>query len=182
MTPDRLCWHRWRRCERTIIIIVQLLLCLHYNTVLTATTAVFRQPHCDTAEHLATLWPDCTESTQFCVCTTHAEWVCLPCPRDERFAFEQQMCVPLDEVEEVEERPPEATTTSTTTSETSTATTTQTTDKVADCNAQTSTSWSSMPTAPHRLTTKFVLPTAAERWKIVGRRLGRRRRRRRAHP
>lgn len=115
-----------------------------------ATAAAGGQPLCDTDEHLATLWPDCGTATQFCVCTTHADWVCLPCPRGQVFAFEMQMCVPAGPPSE-----PEPATTI--------PTTTEVTERPDDGNDCSSDDWSTI--AGSRCTTKFQLPMAAQRWK-----------------
>lgn len=128
--------------------------------LLAATTAAGRLPLCDTDEHLAILWPDCESATQFCVCTTHDEWACLPCPRGQQFAFDQQMCVPTG--------PATTTTTTTTTTRSEPDATTMAATTVTqqpdenDCSTV-----DRLPTAGTRLTTRFVLPTAAERWEIV---------------
>lgn len=119
-----------------------------------ATAADGRLPLCDTDEHLAILWPDCGSATQFCVCTTHDEWACLPCPRGQQFAFELQMCVPTGPATTTTRPEPDATTLA--------ATTVAEQPDADDCSTG-----DLLPTAGTRLTTRFVLPTAAERWEIV---------------
>lgn len=50
-------------------------------------------PKCDTPENLNTLWPNCLNPKEFCVCRAKNEWICLPCPKvTDQFIFESQMC------------------------------------------------------------------------------------------
>lgn len=55
-------------------------------------------PKCDTPDNLNTLWPNCTDPKQFCVCTAVNKWICLPCPQhNDHFMFESQTCESLEE-------------------------------------------------------------------------------------
>lgn len=48
------------------------------------------------------LWPNCDDSMQFCICLTRDTWICIPCPDDHRFMFEQQMCIPIENEEDTD--------------------------------------------------------------------------------